>query len=67
MRILSVRKQKEAEIYLTNLCYALMQKDDVKRVEGIANVAELAYIIGGLDMMFKVGANTWNKGGDSDG
>lgn len=66
MRILSARKQLEAEIYLTRICHALMQKDDVKRIDGIANVAELAYIIGGLDMMFKVGANTWNKGGDSE-
>ena len=51
MKIITERQQGEAMIHLVDLNDALMSDDVVRRLDAIAHIAELAYIIGGLRYM----------------
>ena len=51
MKIITARQQGEAIIRLANLNDALMSDDVIKRMDAMEHTAELAYIIGGLDLM----------------
>lgn len=54
MKIITARQQGEAMIYLNNLNDALMSDDVIKRMDAMEHTAQLAYIIGGLDLMNRV-------------
>ena len=54
MKTITKKQQDEALIRLINLNDALMSEDEIKRVKAIEYTAELAYIIGGLELMHMV-------------
>ena len=64
MKIITSRQQGEAMIRLANLNDALMSDDVVRRLDAIANIAELAYIIGGLRLMNMIKGESFGEDGD---
>lgn len=65
MRIVTARQQGEALIRLDNIKHALMSDDTIERMDAMEHIAELAYIIGGLDLMNRVRAKSFGEGGEA--
>lgn len=61
MKIITAKQQGEAMIRLVNLNDALMSDDVIRRLDAIANIAELAYIIGGLRYMNMVKVESFKE------
>lgn len=66
MKIITARQQGEALIRLSNLNDALMSEDAIKRIDAMEHTAELAYIIGGLELMEMVKVDSFGEDGDED-
>ena len=54
MRIITAYKQGKCIALMWKIIDALKSDDVVKRIDAIGNVAELAYIIGGVNLMSDV-------------
>ena len=65
MKIITARQQGEALIRLINLNDALMSDDEIKRMDAMEHTAQLAYIIGGLDLMNRVKCESFGEDGKS--
>ena len=63
MKIITARQQGEARIRLAYLNDALISDDEIKRMDAIQHTAQLAYIIGGLDLMNKVLVESFGEDG----
>lgn len=61
MKIITARQQGEALIRLANLNDALMSDDAIKRMDAMEHTAQLAYIIGGLDLMNRVQVKSFGE------
>lgn len=66
MRIITARQQGEAIVHLNNLNDALMSNDAIKRIDAMEHTAELAYIIGGLDLMNRVKDESFGEDGEEE-
>lgn len=59
MKIITRRKQNEAEHRISMVLYAFKHRDEIPEIKMqeivVQNMAELAYIIGGTDSMITVG------------
>ena len=64
MKIITARQQGEALMHLINLNNALMSDDVIKRMDAMEHTAELAYIIGGLDLMNRVRNESFGEDGE---
>ena len=64
MKIVTARQQGEALIHLDNINHALMSDDAIERMDAMKHTAELAYIIGGLDLMNMVCRESFEKDGE---
>lgn len=64
MKVITARQQGEAMIHLANLNDALMSDDEIKRMDAMEHIAELAYIIGGLDLMNRVRVKSFGEDGE---
>lgn len=51
MRIISSYKQGQAIAHLMNVLNALINDDEIERLDAVGDVADIAYIIGGVKMM----------------
>lgn len=65
MKIITARQQGEALIRLINLNDALMSDDEIKRMDAMEHTAQLAYIIGGLDLMNRVMGESFGEDGEA--
>lgn len=54
MRIISSYKQGQGMAHLIKILSALRSDDEIKRLDAVGNVADIAYIIGGVKMMMDV-------------
>lgn len=54
MRIISSYKQGQCMAHLIKILSALRSDDEIKRLDAVGNVADIAYIIGGVKMMMDV-------------
>ena len=64
MKIITAKQQREAIMHLSQLNDALMSEDELKRLDAISHVAELAYTIGGLRLMNMVKVEYFGEGDD---
>ncbi len=51
MRIISSHKQGQCTAYLMNILNALTSDNEIEKLNAAGDVAEIAYIIGGIEMM----------------
>ncbi len=51
MKLITTKEQNSATEYLSQIMSAIYSRDDIKLLEAIESVAELAYIIGGIKAM----------------
>lgn len=65
MKIITARQQGEALIRLINLRDALMSDDEIERMDAMEHTAQLAYIIGGLDLMNRVNGESFEVDGEA--
>ena len=65
MKIITARQQGEALICLINLNDALMSDDEIKRMDAMEHTAQLAHIIGGLDLMNRVKGESFGEGSEA--
>ena len=61
MKIITAKQQREAIMHLSQLNDALMSEDELKQLDAIRHVAELAYIIGGLRLMNMVKVESFGE------
>lgn len=54
MKIISTCKQRQITAHLIKIMEALLSDDDIKRLTTIGDVADIAYIIGGVKMMMDI-------------
>ena len=64
MKIITAKQQGEARIRLINLNYALMSDDAIKRMDAMEHTAQLAYIIGGSDLLNRVRPKSFEEDGE---
>lgn len=62
MRIISSYKQGQSIAHLMNILNALKNGDEIERLDAIGDVAEIAYIIGGMEMMMDIRDIQFGKG-----
>lgn len=61
MRIITAYKQGQCMALMWKIIAALKSDDDIERLDAIGDVAELAYIIGGIKLMDDVGASFFKE------
>lgn len=54
MRIISSYKQGQGIAHLMNILNALRSDDEIERLDAAGDVADIAYIIGGVKMMMDI-------------
>ena len=54
MRIISSYKQGQSIAHLMNILNALTSDNEIERLDAVGDVAEIAYIIGGMEMMMDI-------------
>lgn len=66
MRIISSYKQGQCIAHLMNILNALKNDDEIERLDAVGDVADIAYIIGGVKMMTDIGDIQFGKEQEHD-